>query len=499
MSARWADSAVPPINPPDCSLTPRHDAEARVAALADAARADLHSLRHPDTDWMAVREGPAGQPLVDVLVVGAGQGGIAVASLLLRERVSNIAVIDKASYGAEGVWNGFARMPVIRSPKHYPGPDMGIPNLTYEAWHRATFGDQDWEALSLVHTDCWVRYLTWIRDTLELPIKNNTELVDIAPMPGGQGLALTLRSGGPTGATEIVFARRLVLATGHDGTGRWWMPEFLQALPAHLRAHAADPIDFARLAGKRVAVLGVGASGGDNSICALEAGAESVHMFCRRDTHRRQQVYRWCIKAGFMRHFHELDDAWRWRFMQYILNIRMGMPPETWKRVNASPHFHLHNNSTWHDASVICDRSGGERVRIAIRDEHFDADFVIAASGHDQDLASRPELAGIADDVARWADRYQPPPELEDQRLGRYPYLGAGFELLEREPGQAPYLGRIHDFSFGPTMSFGPSGCSISTLRLSAPMLVAGVTRGLFTEDVEAHWESLMTHPNMIP
>ena len=74
-------------------------------------------------------------------------------------------------------------------------------------------------------------------------------------------------------------------------------------------------------------------------------------MFCRRPTHRRQQVYRWCITSGFLRHFGELDDAWRWRFMHYILNIRMGMPPETWKRASGHPNFTLHTSADWLDAA----------------------------------------------------------------------------------------------------------------------------------------------------
>ena len=57
----------------------------------------------------------------------------------------------------------------------------------------------------------------------------------------------------------------------------------------------------------------------------------------------------------------------------------------------------------------------------------------------------------------------------------------------------------LEDFTFGPTMSLGPSGCSISTLRLSVPMVVAGVTRALFTEDRELHWQALVHHPSYIP
>jgi hypothetical protein len=114
-------------------------------------------------------------------------------------------------------------------------------------------------------------------------------------------------------------------------------------------------------------------------------------------------------------------------------------------------------------------------------------------------VRKRPELAHFAEHIALWGDSYAPPAEIQDERLSRYPYLGTHFEFLEKTPGVAPYLERIHDFTFGPTMSFGPSGCSISTLRLTVPMLVAGVTRGLFVEDADLHWQALLDHPNMIP
>ena len=489
MNIRWHDSPEAPINPPGCGETPLADWERRLEALAERARADLFMLRHPETDWMPERTGPDGKRLLDVLIVGGGQGGLAVAGYLMRDRVTNILCVDRAPYGREGVWNDFARMPVIRSPKHYPGPDMGVPNLTYEAWHRAKFGDADWEQVELVDCRLWVDYLIWLRETLSLPVRNETEVTAIAPAEAC--LKVTMRS--PSGE-EVLHARRLVLATGHDGTGRWWMPPEIEALPAHLRAQAADPIDFARLEGKRIAVLGIGASAGDNAICALQAGAGEVHMFCRRDTHRRRQVYRWCITAGFLRNFHDLDDAWRWRFMHYILNIRMGMPPETWKRLNGFANFRLHTSAGWSGVEAK-----GDGVLIRTEQGPFQADFIIAAAGHDQDLRRRPELAPFADRIALWGDRYAPPPELADERLARYPYLGRDFAFLEKVPGSAPWLGRIHDFTFGPTMSFGPSGCSISTLRLTVPMLCAGVTRGLFTEDAELHWQSLVTHPSFIP
>jgi FAD-dependent urate hydroxylase len=485
---RWRDDGDIRINAPESYEPPLPGAGMRADALAAKARADLHGLRHPEADWVPTRMGPDDAPMLDVLVVGAGQGGLSIAAHLLRERVKNIVVVDREPAGAEGIWNSHGRMPVIRSPKHYPGPDMGVPHLTYEAWHRATHGDVSWEGLNFVPITLWVEYLGWVRETLDLPVRNETEVMSITPSP--VGLIVALR--GPNG-DETLHTRRLVLATGHDGTGDWWMPDYIAALSEHLRAKAADPIDFAALSGKRVAVLGVGATAGDNAICALEHGAE-VHMFCRRPTHRRQQVYRWCITSGFLRHFSDLDDAWRWRFMHYILNIRMGMPPDTWKRASEHPNFTLHTSSDW---TGVTPAGGG--VRIDTSQGPFSADYIISCAGHDQDVRKRPELAHFSDQIALWSDRYTPPDEMKDDRLGRYPYLGADFQFLEKSPGAAPYLERIHDFTFGPTMSFGPSGCSISTLRLTVPMLVAGITKGLFVEDAELHWQDLLAHPNMIP
>ncbi len=489
MTIRWTDAASTPINPPGSGERPLADAEARLAGLEKRVHADLHTLRHPETEWMAERTGPDGERLLDVLIAGAGQGGLAVAGQLIRERVGNILVIDKAPKGKEGVWNDFGRMPVIRSPKQYPGPDQGIPSLTYEHWHRARYGDGDWDGMEFVPIPAWIDYLDWVRETLALPVQNDTELKGIEPAE--DCLAVTLAT--PRGDVRR-HVRRLVLATGHDGTGRWDLPEMLAHLPPHFCARASDDIDFDALRGKRVAVLGVGASSGDNAICALEAGAAELVMFCRRPTHRRQQVYRWCITAGFLRHFNALDDAWRWRFMQRILNIRMGMPPETWKRMSEFDAFRLETDCDWRE---VREKDAG--VEIVTNRGGFDADFIISGTGHDQDVRARPEFASLAGDIALWADRYTPPPELADDRLARYPYIGPNFEFLEKVPGRAPHLSRIHDFTFGPTMSYGPSGCSISTLRLTVPMLVDGVTRGLFTEDVEDHWQALLDYPNMIP
>jgi cation diffusion facilitator CzcD-associated flavoprotein CzcO len=455
-----------------------------LARLAAQVRDDLAKIAHPRTPWLVPKTGPDGRPALDVLVVGAGQSGIAIAVGLFRAQVRNIKVVDKAPYGREGPWLTYARMRTLRSPKDYTGPDLDLPSLTYQSWHEARFGPDDWAALKLIPRELWVDYLNWVRETVALPIENEVEVVDIAP--AGDLLAVTLRR---AGGAETVHTRKLVLATGQEGAGPWWMPDFVTALPARLRAHAADPIDFAALAGKTVAVLGAGASAFDNAATALEAGARDVHLFCRRAEPQTVQPYRWLTFAGFLRHLADLDDAWRWRFMHTILGLREGFPQETWDRCASHPNFVLHTGTAWTGAVAA-----GDGVEIATPNGPFRADFLICGTGIDMDFASRPELARFAANIATWADRYTPPPDERDDRLGRFPYLRDDYAFAEKTPGATPWIADIHLFAIAATMSFGPSGSSINAMSTAVPKLVSGLTRGLFRKDVERHWADLQAY-----
>tara|TARA_R110002096_G_scaffold415828_2_gene617903 strand:+ start:54 stop:1523 length:1470 start_codon:yes stop_codon:yes gene_type:complete len=462
-----------------------------LAALEALVRRDLDLTRHPDPVWMPGRDGPDGKPMLDVLIVGAGQGGLAVAFQLLRDRVDNILIVDRAAYGREGVWTTYARMHTLRSPKEYTGPDLGLPSLTYIAWHQAKYGAAHWQGLDLIDKDDWNDYLLWYRDVLDLPVQNETSLTGIAPMEDssgalGGGLTVTLQT--PAGE-RVVYARKVVLATGQDGTGRWWMPDYVRRLPQHLRAHAADEIDFAGLRGKTVAVLGAGASAADNAACALEAGAASVTMYVRRQKMQRIQPYRWLTFAGFLKHARDLPDEWRWRFMAHILGLRESIPQNTYDRMRRHDNFAIETGTAWLDAKAKADR-------IKIETEHcpVEADFIICGTGVDIDFAARPELAPFADQIATWTDRYTPPPDEQDERLGRYAYLNADGAFSEKVPGAAPWLGDIHDFTIGATMSLGPSGCSINGMKAAVPLLAAGVTRGLFLADTGHHWQTLLDY-----
>ena len=457
--------------------------EERLAALTLEARRDLARIAHPSMPWLEPRMGPDGNPALDVLILGAGQSGLAIVFALQRAQVNNVLAIDRAEYGREGPWSSYARMRTLRSPKDYTGPDLDVPSLTYQAWHEARFGVESWAALASIPTELWACYLLWVRETTAVPVRNRCEALEIAPAVDD---LIAVRVRNDDGSHETLYARKLVLATGQEGMGRWWMPEFVASLPLRCRAHAADAIDFDALAGKVVAVLGAGASALDNATVALEHGAAEVHAFCRRPVPQLVQPYRWLTFAGFLRHLSDLDDAWRWRFMSTILGLREGFPQETWDRCACHRNFHLHTGAPWLGARTL-----GERVEVETPQGPFVADFLICGTGVDIDFAHRPELRRFAANIATWADRYTPTPDLRDDRLARFPYLGRDFELLEKVPGTTPWIGNIHVFAIASTMSFGPSGSSINAMTTAVRKLVDGLTRGLFKADLERHWRSL--------
>jgi cation diffusion facilitator CzcD-associated flavoprotein CzcO len=450
--------------------------------LAEQVRRDLELLDYPRREWMPARRTADGAPIRDVVIVGAGQGGLATAFGLMRERVTNLLVVDENPLDRAGPWLSFARMQTLRTPKHLTGPDLGIPSLTPRAWYEAQHGPGSWASLGLIPKEAWADYLAWYRRTLAIPVRPDTRVGVLRWNEVERAWEL------PCGGAETLYARRVVLATGIDGSGAWHVPRFVRdALPEHLYAHTRADIDFAALAGKRVAVLGAGASAFDNAATALEHGARELHLCFRRSSLVNVNPYRWAEFTGFLKHFGELPDPDKWRFILQILRMGQLPPADTYARARRHPGFHLHPGCAWtsletNGDTITIRNAGGERHEV---------DFVIVGTGFVTDLARRPELAAVEPFVARWADRYQPPePERHDD-LGRHPYLGPSFELTERNPGEAPYLRTLYNFTFGGLASLGFGGASISGMKYAIPRLVGGITGSLFLEDRDAHFASL--------
>ncbi|MCB0964890.1 MAG: hypothetical protein KDA98_16560, partial [Acidimicrobiales bacterium] len=87
-------------------------------------------------------------------------------------------------------------------------------------------------------------------------------------------------------------------------------------------------------------------------------------------------------------------------------------------------------------------------------------------------------------------DRFTPPAGWEDDSLLPYPYLGTGFEFTEREPGTAPWIGKVFDFTYGARLSMGLNGNMNSGLGAGGRRIADALSRSLFLEDRERFFDS---------
>ncbi|EYF05671.1 FAD/NAD(P)-binding protein [Chondromyces apiculatus] len=457
-------------------------------ALEAALRRDLELLDYPRRAWIPERRTRDGAPILDVLIIGGGQSGTSLAFGLMREKVTNLLVIDENERGREGPWLTFARMITLRTPKHLVGIEHGLPNLTLRSWFEAQHGQATWESSGLIPKETWAAYLAWYRDVTGIPYRSETRALEILHVPDDRCFAVRVAQRGR--GEETLFARKVVLATGIDGSGRWEAPRVVsENLPRERYAHTHDPIDFDVLRGRRIAILGAGASAFDNASVALEKGAREVHLFYRRASLPRVNPYRWAEFAGFLKHHGDLPDLERYRFISQILRMGQLPPADTHERATRHPGFKLHAGSPWQAVSME-----GDEVIITTPQGRFAADFVIVGTGFVTDLSLRPELRHLEPHIARWSDRFTPPAGEEHADLLRHPYLGPGFELQERTPGEAPYVSSVFNYTFGCLLSLGFGGASISGLKYSLPRIVNGVTRQLYAEDSEAHLRALSAY-----
>jgi cation diffusion facilitator CzcD-associated flavoprotein CzcO len=448
--------------------------------LAADARRDFARLNFPAANWVPATNGPDGKPMLDVLIVGAGLCGQTAALALTRDGVRHLRIVDRAAHGREGPWGTYARMDTLRSPKHLTGPDLGFPSLTFRAWYEAQHGADGWQQLYKVATKDWLAYLLWVRDTAGLAVENDTEVTSLDPGP--MGVRVDLR--GPAGL-ETIYARKVVLAGGRDGSGAACLPAFasLDRSQAHATErvfHSSDHIDFERFRGGKIGILGASASAFDNAAVALEAGAAEARLFVRRPHLPQVNKSKWIVFPGFFLGYRELDDATRWQTYTYIFSEGVPPPHESVLRCDRHAGFAIHFDEPWLDVSPA---PNGVTVVTAKARHTFDA--VIMATGFSVDLAQRPELASFHDRILLWADRVAPQDAHRHPEAARFPYLGPGFELVEREPGAMPGLSHVHVFNAGSTMSHAAVAGDIPGLAFGANHLSQAIASRLFVASAD--------------
>ena len=490
------------MNPDDPARLPQG-----LPSLEQRLAYELACLQLPAARWTPVRE-HEGHAVADVAIIGAGMAGLALAAAL-EHRGMAVAVYDEAPEGLEGPWATTARMETLRSPKQLAGPALGIPSLTFRAWFEAQFGSAAWEALDKIPRLQWMDYLRWYRRALGLVVHNGHRVTDVWPhgqravsgastpaKPGG-GPGGSMRPGAPglvelriehAGRAFSAWARRVVLATGRAGLGGNWVPEWVHALPRTRWAHSADELDYAgAMRGRRVGVVGAGASAMDSAATALEEGAARVHLLVRRPDIPRINKGKGAGSPGFVHGHARLPDAWKWRIRHYIHAQQVPPPRNSTQRVSRHPNAFFHLGCAVQGAE---ERGGALQVRTSAGP--IELDFLVFATGFVIDWAQRPMLRHIAPHVRTWSDRFEPGPGQHDEELAASPDLGADFEFLSRTtkggaPG-CPGLERIHCFCYPAALSLGVITGDIPAISEGALQLASSLAGLLWAEDVEHHF-----------
>jgi cation diffusion facilitator CzcD-associated flavoprotein CzcO len=454
-----------------------------LAALERRLFEDLACLNPPAEDWVPPTPGAA---VADVVIIGGGMCGLVAWFAFTQAGLRNIRIVDRAAPGREGPWVTYARMETLRSPKSLTGPALGVPTLTFRAWFVAQHGLAAWQRLERIPRPQWMDYLRWYRRVLAVPVENGIEVTSIRPHAGGE-IELEIASG----ERPAIVARKVVLATGREGLGDAGVPAFMAPLERHRQwAHSSDPIDFLALRGKRLAVIGVGASAVDNAAEALEAGASEVRLLARRPTMPTVNKLMGVGSYGMIAGFAEMTPEWRWRISDYAARQQTPAPHNSTLRVSRHPNAYFHFNCS---INSMTERDGA--IVITTRDGRgFNADFVILGTGFTIDPRLRPELREVSDRVACWEDRYTPPPGEANPELGRYPWLANDFSFTERVPGEAPWLADVHCFNYAAAMSLGEVSGDIPGISEGARWLARSLSAQLFNMDIDKHWAALQAY-----
>ncbi|MDF3889355.1 flavin-containing monooxygenase [Cupriavidus basilensis] len=451
-----------------------------LAALEARLRQDLSWLELPARNWTVARTHD-GEPVLDVAVIGGGMAGMAAAATIKHLGI-NARIFDRSPAGFEGPWATTARMETLRSPKQLTGPALGLPALTFRAWFEAQFGTAAWDALDKIPRLQWMDYLRWYRQVLELDVRNDHVVERVLPRPDGL-VALEIRS--PAGA-QTVLARRVVLATGRDGLGGAHVPPFVQTLPRGRWVHSSDVFDYGTLRGKRVGVVGAGASAMDSAATALEAGAASVDLLIRRADIPRINKGKGAGNPGLTHGHSGLPDDWKWRIRHYINEQQVPPPRGSTLRVSQ------HENARFNLGCPIerIEQSGGALLAHTPKGA-FELDFLIVSTGFRIALETREEFAAFAGQIRYWRDRYSPREGQEDQELSDSPDLGPAFEFLEKTPDACPGLSRIHCFCYPAALSHGTVSGDIPAISDGARRLGQGIAALLYQEDVALHYANM--------
>lgn len=452
-----------------------------LAALEAQIQQDLQYLNLPISTWTLSDENLFEQH-INVAIIGAGMSGV-TAAFALKLRGINAVIFDQAPAGREGPWQTPALMETLRSPKQVVGPALASPSLTFQAWFKAQFGNEAWEALDKIPRLQWGEYLQWFK-TMTAPILlSQHQLIDVKLTP--QGRELTFET--PNGSTHFM-AQHVIIATGMESFSEPNIPEFMDKIPSDYWEHSYAGSDYQRFNGLSIGVVGYSAGAMDSSATALEHGAKSVELLIRAKEMPRVNRGKVAGSAGFTHAYGYFTDAQKWHYADYVLKAKTPAPHGSTLRV--SRHAHAYFNF---DTQVNHVALKENKLHVSTTQGDFSFDYLILATGYRLNWHKHSAFHRLAPFIKTWGDVYTPPKGEENDELAAHPYLGKHFELQAKTGYEFPFIDHFYCFNLSASLSMGPVIGLIPGTNTGAERLADHIAAKLYLAHQQQHLERVKT------
>jgi thioredoxin reductase len=404
----------------------------------------------PVHSWSFILSGNASS---DIVIIGAGPYGLSLAAHL-RAAGRNFRIFGAPmDFWSQHMPRGMCLKSEGFASNLYD-PEGKLTLKAYCAEHGTAYRD-----IGLpVRIDTFIAYgLEFQRRYV--PQLENLQVRSLSPGPAG--FELKTESG------EAVSARRVVVAAGILNFAH--VPAPLDSLPRERLSHSSEPGDLTRFRGRRVAVVGAGASALDMAALLLVAGAE-VELVARRRAIAFHDApleprslfqslkaprsglgtgwrSRLCTDAPLV--FHSMPQSFRFR----VVERHLGPAPCWFTRDAVAGRLPMHLGAAITNAQVVDDR-----VRLSFNqpaESQIEVDHVVAATGYRVDLS---RIAFIEENLRKRLNN-----------IGGTPVLSRHFESSVRG---LYFIGAAAANSFGPLLRFA-FGARFAATRVASRLATA--------------------------
>lgn len=452
-----------------------------LAALEAQIEQDLQYLNLPISEW-SLSENSKEKQCIDVAIIGAGMSGV-TAAFALKLRGINAIIFDQAPAGKEGPWKTPALMETLRSPKQVVGPALASPSLTFQAWFKAQFGIQEWEALDKIPRLQWDEYLQWFKTMTSPHVFNQYQLIDIILADNYRELIFKT----PTGTVRYK-AQHVILATGMESFSEANIPSFMNDIPTSYWEHSYAGTDYRRFKGLDLGVVGYSAGAMDSSATALENGAKSVEILIRAADMPRVNRGKVAGSAGFTNAYAYFTDAQKWHYADYVAKAKTPAPHGSTLRVSRHENAYFNFNT-----QIKFIELKNKKLHITTTNGKFTLDYLILATGYRINWSKHHAFNRLAPLIKTWGDVYIPPNSEENTELASHPYLGNHFELQAKQNDENYKVNQLYCFNLSASLSMGPVIGLIPGTNIGAERLADHIAAQLYLAHREQHLELVKT------